>query len=334
VTGNRNEAVYRQLVDAAKQASELAYCAYSHYPVGAAVLSFDGKIYTGCNVENCGYTQTIHAEQTAMATALSEGALHRALAAGHSQLDFISAIAIYAPKGKDPWPCCNCRQSLNEFGLTMDVIGEREKGDIRSKTLDELIPFAFPMEGVLEAVHGKDWRELTRKASLKRAEELGKNAGAIAHLDQSDKRARLIEAARKASGFAYCPYSNYPVGAAILTFDGEIYTGCNIENCGYTQTIHAEQVALAKAVAGGALKRAKASGLTQFDAIESIAVFAPKGAEPWPSCNGRQSLNEFGLKMSVIGLGKNGEILSKKLEELIPFAFPMEVVMASVHSTE
>jgi cytidine deaminase len=331
------EDTYRKLIESAKHASDLAYCRYSSYPVGAAVLTFDGQVYTGCNVENCGYTQTIHAEQTAMANALSDGALRRALDVGLTQLDFIEAIAVHAKKSPDPWPCCNCRQSLNEFGLAMNVIGQGDGDSIKCETLGELIPHAFPMESVLESVHGKDWRTVGARASVKTAKQIktgtGSN-GAGSGTAASGMHELLIERAKDASRLAYCPYSNYPVGAAILTFDNQIYTGCNIENCGYTQTIHAEQTALSKAISMGSLKRAEEAGLTQFDFIKAIAIYSPKTIEPWPSCNGRQALNEFGLQMEVIGEGQNGEILCKKLEELIPFAFPMEAVLSAIHNAE
>lgn len=143
---------YGKLIEAAREASNLAYCPYSSYPVGAAVLTFDGVIYSGCNVENCSFTQTIHAEQTALVKAISEGALERANKQGVSQLNFIEAIAVHAQRGKDPWPCCNCRQSLNEFGLDMLVVGEGPDGDIRAKKLSELIPHAFDMQLVLASV--------------------------------------------------------------------------------------------------------------------------------------------------------------------------------------
>lgn len=321
------EAKYRQTIEVAKKASELAYCPYSSYPVGAAVLTFDGRIYSGCNVENCGYTQTIHAEQTAMSKAIADGAIRRAQDAGLTQLDFIEAIAVHAPKGTDAWPCCNCRQSLNEFGLNMDVIGEGPDRSIKLLKLDDLIPHAFSMEVVLAAVYGPDWQ----KAAVNATRPFETNGNGT---KSGGKRRELIERAKEASQMAYCPYSGYPVGAAILTFDHQIYTGCNVENCGYTQTIHAEQTAMAKAISEGALRRAVDAGLTQFDFIKAIAIYSPKSREPWPSCNGRQSLNEFGLKMQVIGEGKDGTIMSKKLKELIPFAFPMDVVMASIRGAK
>jgi len=143
---------YGKLIEAAKEASKLAYCPYSSYPVGAAILTFDGVIYSGCNVENCSLTQTIHAEQTALVRAIADGAIQRATAKGVSQLKFIEAIAVHAQRGKDPWPCCNCRQSLNEFGLDMIVVGEGPDGEIRAKSLSELIPHAFDMQLVLDSV--------------------------------------------------------------------------------------------------------------------------------------------------------------------------------------
>lgn len=340
MTSRPPDAQILDLTDRAKQASRLAYCPYSNYPVGAALLTFDGQIYTGCNIENCGYTQTIHAEQSAMVKAISSGALKRALQAGLTQLDFISAVAVYAPKGTDPWPCCNCRQSLNEFGLHMWIVGEDNADQSAcAKQLSELIPHAFSVETVLAAAYGEPWDSLKYKLS---AESLGIPAEAPKTIGAShpnleagdDKWLTLVNSAREAAKMAYCPYSQYPVGAAVLSFDGSIYTGCNVENCGYTQTIHAEQTALSKAISEGALKRALEAGLTQFEFIKAIAVYSPKSVEPWPSCIGRQSLNEFGLKMDVIGAGKDGTIVRKKLEELIPYAFPMEAVLQSLQAVK
>jgi cytidine deaminase len=234
-----------------------------------------------------------------------------------SQIQFIEAIAIYAPKGTDSWPCCNCRQSLNEFGLDTKVIGEHADGSIDSMTLGELIPHAFPMEVVLAAAHGQNWL-----STVAQADAVNSKGG---------KRRKLIDAARQASTLSYSPYSDYPVGAAIQTFDDQIYTGCNIENCGYTQTIHAEQTAITKAISEGALHRALQAGLKQSEVFKSIALYSPKGTS-WPSCNGRQALSEFGLKMQVIKEGKNGDIAQKSLKDLIPNAFPVETVLSSIRA--
>jgi cytidine deaminase len=149
-----DEPRYRALIEAAKLACEQAYRPYSNYNVGAAVLTFDGRTYAGCNIENCGYTQTKHAEEVAITSAIADGVLVRAEAAGLTQFEAFIAIAVYAPKGSDPWPCCNCRQSLCEFGFDMHVIGEGVDGTILCLTLGQLIPFPFPIAEVLASVRG------------------------------------------------------------------------------------------------------------------------------------------------------------------------------------
>lgn len=146
---------YRALIDSAKQACLRAYRPYSKFNVGAAVLTFDGRVYSGCNVENCGYTQTKHAEEVAITTAIADGVLERGAAAGLSQFEVFLAIAVYAPKGSDPWPCCNCRQSLCEFGFDMHVIGEGPNDSILCLTLGQLIPFPFPIAEVLASIAGE-----------------------------------------------------------------------------------------------------------------------------------------------------------------------------------
>lgn len=88
---------------------------------------------------------------------ISEGALKHALHAGLTQFDFIRAIALYAPKGSDLWPGCNCRQTLNQFGLGLDLIGYAgiDESHVLVKKLRLLIPHAFPMEEVLASPYGK-----------------------------------------------------------------------------------------------------------------------------------------------------------------------------------
>jgi cytidine deaminase len=152
MVAKRKEPRYRELIAAARAAAENAYQPYSNYSVGAAVLTFDDQIYTGCNVENAGYSQTVHAEEVATTKAISEGALRRAEMAGLTQFQFVTAIAVDAPLGTDPWPCCNCRQFLSEFGFDMDVIGDDRKGGILCLKLGKLIPHPFPIEQVLASV--------------------------------------------------------------------------------------------------------------------------------------------------------------------------------------
>lgn len=130
-----NTTLYKSLMEAASAARQYAYSPYSGYRVGAALLGKSGKIYTGCNVENAGYTPTNCAERTAIFKAISEG-----------EREF-SAIAVAGGAGDsiDPacTPCGVCRQVLAEFCTpTIPVIlGAPDR--LRVLTLGELLPFAF-----------------------------------------------------------------------------------------------------------------------------------------------------------------------------------------------
>jgi len=95
------------------------------------------------------------------------------------------------------------------------------------------------------------------------------------------EEARLLAAAAAARRNAYAPYSGYCVGAAVLTADGTVFTGCNIENCSYGLTICAERVAVFSAVAAGQT------------AIRAVAVVAAGPGRPWPCGACRQVLAEF-----------------------------------------
>ena len=142
------EALYRELIDRARIASELAYAPYSGFKVGAAVLTFDDRIYIGCNIENAAFSGTVHAESCAGSNAIASGALERARQAGLTQFDFIQAIAIHLPEGADPWPCGHCRQFLSEFGLDMDVVGivKGTKRELDCRRLRSFFPRAFDLK--------------------------------------------------------------------------------------------------------------------------------------------------------------------------------------------
>jgi cytidine deaminase len=123
-----------------------------------------------------------------------------------------------------------------------------------------------------------------------------------------DMRQRLIGLAIDNMKYAYVPYSNYPVSAALLTQSGEIYTGVNIENAAYPVTICAERVAIFKAVSDG-----------EKD-FSAMAVVTNNGGTPCGSC--RQVLAEFGLDTIVIVADKNGKvILEQSVAQLLPGAF-------------
>jgi cytidine deaminase len=124
-------------------------------------------------------------------------------------------------------------------------------------------------------------------------------------------RHRLIQLAIEKMDKAYTPYSNYPVGAALLTNTGEIYTGVNIENAAYPVTICAERVAVFKAVSEGEVN------------FQAIAVVTKNGGTPCGSC--RQVLAEFGLDTIVIIADNQGKvIMEKSVGELLPGAFRPE----------
>ncbi|HOT89971.1 MAG TPA: cytidine deaminase [Anaerolineae bacterium] len=119
-----------QLVNEAIAAQQRAYAPYSHYPVGAAVLTEDGRVYTGCNVENAVYPLTMCAERVAILKAISEGAHH------------IRAVAVVTVNGGTP--CGACRQVMQEFGTPeMPVVIARSDGSYRQRTLAELLPDGF-----------------------------------------------------------------------------------------------------------------------------------------------------------------------------------------------
>ena len=132
---NDKTELYRSLMESAARAREFSYSPYSHYCVGAALLTADGRIYTGCNVENAGLSATNCAERTAIFKAVSEGIR-----------DF-SAIAVVGGRQGEVSPFCApcgvCRQVLAEFcSPDMPVIlGTPE--DFRVYTLGEILPFSF-----------------------------------------------------------------------------------------------------------------------------------------------------------------------------------------------
>lgn len=129
---------YQLLLDAAVETSGHAYTPYSHFKVGAALLTADGKIYTGCNIENASYSATNCAERTAIFKAVSEGCT-----------DF-KAIAIIGHKENKPLqfcpPCGTCRQVLAEFcEPDFEVVLMNDAREIKVYTLAELLPEHFSL---------------------------------------------------------------------------------------------------------------------------------------------------------------------------------------------
>jgi cytidine deaminase len=119
---------------------------------------------------------------------------------------------------------------------------------------------------------------------------------------------KLIQRAVQAREWAYAPYSNYPVGAALLTTSGRIYEGVNVENAAYPDSMCAERVAIYKAVSEGERK------------FVAIAIVTKDGGSPCGSC--RQVLAEFGLDTAVLIANEQGMLLNETtVAELLPQAF-------------
>jgi cytidine deaminase len=119
-----------KLVRQAQAARGGAYAPYSHYPVGAALLTTSGRIYEGVNIENAAYPVTICAERVAVFKAVSEG-----------EREFVAVAVVTANGGS---PCGSCRQVLAEFGLdTTVLIADKDGQIVLETTVRELLPGAF-----------------------------------------------------------------------------------------------------------------------------------------------------------------------------------------------
>ncbi len=125
------------LIRAAFVAREYAYAPYSHFKVGAALLTRRGRVFTGCNVESATYTPTCCAERTALLKAVSEGERQFAAIAIVGSMEGHRNTLITSP-------CGVCRQMLFEFGgPQLIVIMAKSETDYEEMTLDQLLPLGF-----------------------------------------------------------------------------------------------------------------------------------------------------------------------------------------------
>lgn len=129
----QREKVRERLVRSARKALEFAYAPYSSFRVGAALLARDGRIFTGCNVENASFGVTLCAERVALGKAISQGVRE------------FEAIAIVSEGISYCFPCGVCRQALAEFNLDMEVLAGNRNGAYIAKSLRELLPFTFTL---------------------------------------------------------------------------------------------------------------------------------------------------------------------------------------------
>lgn len=128
------DALRRRLIAAARAVSQNAYAPYSRFRVGAAVTDENGRVFTGCNVENASYGLTLCAERNAVFQAIAAGARK------------ICAVAVAASGAAEPMPCGACRQVLAEF-MTMDapVWVAGHAGRVHTFHLADLLPHGFKL---------------------------------------------------------------------------------------------------------------------------------------------------------------------------------------------
>lgn len=123
--------ILEQMIKQAKDISEKAYCPYSNFPVGAVVLTEDGNMYQGCNVENASYGLTCCAERNAIFNMVAQGRRK------------ISAVVIYTPTQSPSAPCGACRQVINEFGPSAIITSVCDSTEVLSMGISDLLPASF-----------------------------------------------------------------------------------------------------------------------------------------------------------------------------------------------
>ena len=137
ISETADKELIEKLIDTAIGQMSMAYTPYSHFDVGAALLTKDRKIYTGCNIENAGYTPSNCAERTAFFKAVSEGVRE------------FEAICVAGGMNGEPAeytaPCGVCRQVMMEFcdPKTFQIILVKNREDYKIMTLEELLPMGF-----------------------------------------------------------------------------------------------------------------------------------------------------------------------------------------------
>jgi cytidine deaminase len=123
--------ILQEMAKRAKAISEKAYCPYSKFRVGAVVLSDDGQLFEGCNVENASYGLTICAERNAVFQMVARAQQK------------IVAVVIYTKSPKPAAPCGTCRQVIHEFGPDALIMSVCDGPDVLKKKLSDLLPDAF-----------------------------------------------------------------------------------------------------------------------------------------------------------------------------------------------
>ncbi len=123
-----------KLIELARIARENAYAPYSHFKVGTALLTKNGKVFTGCNIENSSFGASMCAERVAVFKAVSEG-----------EREF-ETIALVTNTEEPAMPCGICRQVLSEFAPNIKIYAANLTGTVKETSLKELLPYAFTKE--------------------------------------------------------------------------------------------------------------------------------------------------------------------------------------------
>jgi len=134
---------YKTLVQRARAARSYSHSPYSHFRVGAAILTSNGKVFTGCNIESSSYGLTLCGERTAIFKAVSEG--HRKF----------KAIAIATDEKGYTSPCGACRQVIMDLAGNIDFVMSNKKGETKILKMSELFPFPFDDAGLRKKKHSK-----------------------------------------------------------------------------------------------------------------------------------------------------------------------------------
>jgi len=127
----QDDKILAELIDAAKQVCQHAYTPYSGFPVGAALLSSSGEIFTGCNVENASFGLTVCAERNAIFSMVAQG------------LKTFTTLSIYTPTSDPTTPCGACRQVINQFNPEARVVSVCDGAGRIDTTCAKLLPHAF-----------------------------------------------------------------------------------------------------------------------------------------------------------------------------------------------
>ena len=124
----------QQIISMATEAKKFSYSPYSKFRVGAVVMTTDGEFYSGCNVENAAYGETICAERVAIPKAVSEGKKR------------FKAVGVNTDSEDCTTPCGSCRQFIREFGRNVVIVCSNVHGQFKVYTMDELLPDSFGPE--------------------------------------------------------------------------------------------------------------------------------------------------------------------------------------------